>query len=299
MKKLKNLLGILLICATLITAMSCTTTEKSEMVSNRTPGEPFELVILGTSDMHGNVWGFSYEDSKESTNNGMSRLYTFIENERVAHPGLILLDAGDDIQGTIMTDDLANKNPDELHPVIAAMNYMGYDAMTLGNHEFNWGIPTMNKILSKAEFPVLAANVKNAKGKYVTGAGTTIINRDGVKVAVIGVVTPDVPIWDGGKEGIEDYVFESAAYAVKDEIAKLDKDVDISKDHNIEKLKRYVYVEYVWDKNGILEAKDSPIDKGLDAFREVYNNRLRLRQEKEVRNGHLHYVSLSHGRQFT
>lgn len=57
----------------------------------------------------------------------------------------------------------------------------------------------------------------------------------------------------------------------------LDKDVDISKDHNIEKLKRYVYVEYVWDKNGILEAKDSPIDKGLDAFREVYNNRLRLR----------------------
>ncbi|MDY4067433.1 bifunctional metallophosphatase/5'-nucleotidase, partial [Bullifex sp.] len=132
-----------------------------------------------------------------------------------------------DIQGTIMTDDLANKDPDSLHPVIAAMNYMGYDAMTLGNHEFNWGITSMKKILSKADFPVLAANVKNAKGKYVTGAGTTIINRDGVKVAVIGVVTPDVPIWDGGKEGIEDYIFESAAYAVKDEIAKLDKDVDI------------------------------------------------------------------------
>ena len=227
MKKHNILLAVLLICATLFTTMSCATSQKSEMVSNRVPGEPFELVILGTSDMHGNVWGFSYEDSKESTNNGMSRLYTFIENERVNHPGLILLDAGDDIQGTIMTDDLANKNPDELHPVIAAMNFMGYDAMTLGNHEFNWGITSMKKILSKADFPVLAANVKNAKGKYVTGAGTTIINRDGVKVAVIGVVTPDVPIWDGGKEGIEDYIFESAAYAVKDEIAKLDKDVDI------------------------------------------------------------------------
>ena len=227
MKKHNILLAVLLICATLFTTMSCATSQKSEMVSNRVPGEPFELVILGTSDMHGNIWGFSYEDSKESTNNGMSRLYTFIENERETHPGLILLDAGDDIQGTIMTDDLANKNPDELHPVIAAMNYMGYDAMTLGNHEFNWGITSMKKILSKADFPVLAANVKNAKGKYVTGAGTTIINRDGVKVAVIGVVTPDVPIWDGGKEGIEDYIFESAAYAVKDEIAKLDKDVDI------------------------------------------------------------------------
>ena len=227
MKKHNILLAVLLICVTLFTTMSCATSQKSEMVSNRVPGEPFELVILGTSDMHGNIWGFSYEDSKESTNNGMSRLYTFIESERETHPGLILLDAGDDIQGTIMTDDLANKNPDELHPVIAAMNFMGYDAMTLGNHEFNWGIPTMKKILSKAEFPVLAANVKNSKGKYVTGAGTTIINRDGVKVAVIGVVTPDVPIWDGGKEGIEDYIFESAAYAVKDEIAKLDKDVDI------------------------------------------------------------------------
>ena len=213
MKKHNILLAVLLICATLFTTMSCATSQKSEMVSNRVPGEPFELVILGTSDMHGNIWGFSYEDSKESTNNGMSRLYTFIKNERETHPGLILLDAGDDIQGTIMTDDLANKNPDELHPVIAAMNFMGYDAMTLGNHEFNWGIPTMKKILSKAEFPVLAANVKNSKGKYVTGAGTTIINRDGVKVAVIGVVTPDVPIWDGGKEGIEDYIFESAAYA--------------------------------------------------------------------------------------
>ena len=227
MKKHNILLAVLLICVTLFTTMSCATSQKSEMVSNRVPGEPFELVILGTSDMHGNVWGFSYEDSKESTNNGMSRLYTFIKNERETHPGLILLDAGDDIQGTIMTDDLANKNPDELHPVIAAMNFMGYDAMTLGNHEFNWGITSMKKILSKADFPVLAANVKNAKGKYVTGAGTTIINRDGVKVAVIGVVTPDVPIWDGGKEGIEDYIFESAAYAVKDEIAKLDKDVDI------------------------------------------------------------------------
>ena len=227
MKKHNILLAVLLICATLFTTMSCATSQKSEMVSNRVPGEPFELVILGTSDMHGNIWGFSYEDSKESSNNGMSRLYTFIESERETHPGLILLDAGDDIQGTIMTDDLANKNPDELHPVIAAMNFMGYDAMTLGNHEFNWGITSMKKILSKADFPVLAANVKNAKGKYVTGAGTTIINRDGVKVAVIGVVTPDVPIWDGGKEGIEDYIFESAAYAVKDEIAKLDKDVDI------------------------------------------------------------------------
>lgn len=57
----------------------------------------------------------------------------------------------------------------------------------------------------------------------------------------------------------------------------LDKDVDISRDHNIAKLKRYVYVEYVWDKNRILECKDSPIDKGIDVFLDTYNNRQRLR----------------------
>lgn len=57
----------------------------------------------------------------------------------------------------------------------------------------------------------------------------------------------------------------------------LDKDVDISRDHNIAKLKRYVYVEYVWDKNRILECKESPIDKGIDVFLDTYNNRQRLR----------------------
>ena len=88
------------------------------------------ITILGTSDLHGNIWGFSYEDSKETANNGMARLYTYIESVRKENPDTLLIDAGDDIQGTIMTDDIYNKTPDEEHPVIAAMNYMGYDAMT-------------------------------------------------------------------------------------------------------------------------------------------------------------------------
>ena len=185
------------------------------------------LTILGTSDMHGNIWGYSYEDDLESTNNGMSRLYTYIQQVREENPNTILIDAGDDIQGTIMTDDIYNKTPDEAHPVIAAMNFMGYDAMTLGNHEFNWGIETMNKILGQADFPVLAANVRNAKGDFVTGAGWTIVEKDGVKVAVIGVVTPDVPIWDGGKEGIDGCTYEAASAAVKAAIAEIGTQADL------------------------------------------------------------------------
>ena len=185
------------------------------------------LTILGTSDMHGNIWGFSYEDNSETTNNGMARLYTYIQQVRAENPNTILIDAGDDIQGTIMTDDLYNKTPEEPHPVITAMNYMGYDAMTLGNHEFNWGIPTMQTILSQAEFPVLAANVTDAAGELVTGAGWTIVERDGIRVAIIGVVTPDVPIWDGGKEGIDDAVYEAANVAVGQAIDEIGDQADV------------------------------------------------------------------------
>ncbi|BDF69373.1 hypothetical protein CE91St41_03540 [Oscillospiraceae bacterium] len=185
------------------------------------------ITILGTSDMHGNVWGYSYEDDKDMGNNGMSRLYTYIQQVRAENPNTFLIDAGDDIQGTILTDDLYNKTPDEPHPVIAAMNFMGYDAMTPGNHEFNWGIPTMLKILGQAEFPVLGSNLLDKDGRFVTGAGWTIVERGGVKVAVIGAVNPDAPIWDGGKEGIDDLTYEAANTAVKKAIAEIGDQADV------------------------------------------------------------------------
>ena len=184
-------------------------------------------VILATSDMHGNVWGYSYEDNAESTNSGMARLYSYIKQVREENPIVFLVDAGDDIQGTIMTDDIANKDPDREHPVIAAMNTMGYDAMTIGNHEFNWGIDTMKKILGQADFPVLGANILDKDGNYVTGNGWTVVDRGGIRLAVIGVCTPDVPIWDGGKEGIDDTVYEPASEAVKKAIREIGDQADI------------------------------------------------------------------------
>ena len=171
------------------------------------------ITILGTSDLHGNIWGFSYEDSKETANNGMARVYTYVEEVRKENPNTILIDAGDDIQGTIMTDDIYNKIPDEEHPVITAMNYMGYDAMTLGNHEFNWGTGT-------------AASI-NSDGSLATGLGWIIIPVSGVNIAVIGTVTPDVPIWDGGKEGIDSLQFLPANVAVKEAIAEIGDKADV------------------------------------------------------------------------
>ena len=185
------------------------------------------VVILGTSDMHGNIWGYSYAENVETDNDGMARLYTYISQVREENPVVFLVDGGDEIQGTIMTDDISNKFPDQAHPVMAAMNFMGYDAMTLGNHEFNWGVETMRKITGQAAFPVLCANILDGDGEPVSGSGWTIVERGGVRLAVIGVTTPFIPRWDGGKEGIDELVCEPADEAVKKAIEEIGDQADI------------------------------------------------------------------------
>ncbi|MCI8714803.1 MAG: bifunctional metallophosphatase/5'-nucleotidase [Oscillospiraceae bacterium] len=189
--------------------------------------ETTQITILGTSDMHSDIWGFDYANVEETEGTGMARLYTYIQQVREENPNTILVDGGDDIQGTIMSDDIFNKNPDRDHPVVAAMNFMGYDAMTLGNHEFNWGIKDMQAIMGQAEFPVLCANVTDKDGELVTGEGWTIVEKGGVKLAIIGVTSPSVPRWDGGKEGIDDCTYEDASEAVKKAIEEIGDQADL------------------------------------------------------------------------
>ncbi|MEA4972706.1 MAG: 5'-nucleotidase C-terminal domain-containing protein [Candidatus Metalachnospira sp.] len=183
------------------------------------------ITILGTSDMHGNIWGYSYEDAKETANNGMARVYSYIQQVRAENPNTILVDNGDTIQGTILTDDIYNKQDGE-HPVIAAMNYMGYDAMTLGNHEFNFGLNLIDRIVKQAKFPILAANATlKDTSKLLTGAAYTIVDRGGVKVAIIGVTNPNAPIWDGEK--VSAVNFEAVSSAVKRCIAEIGDKADV------------------------------------------------------------------------
>ena len=184
------------------------------------------LTIIGTSDTHGNIWGYSYEDMKESTGDGLARVSTYVSQVREENPNTILVDAGDTIQGTIMTDDLYSKDTTD-HPVPAALNYMGYDAWVLGNHEFNFGVDTLKEIIAQTDVPVLAANIKNADGSYFTGAGYTIVERGSVKVAIIGVTTPNIPRWDGTKQGVADLTFESMADAVADCIEEIGDGADV------------------------------------------------------------------------
>ena len=191
-----------------------------------TEGET-HITILCTSDMHGDIWGYDYASNKETDAGGMARLYTYVQQVRSENPNTLLLDAGDDIQGTIMTDDLFNKKPERVHPVIAAMNFMKFDAMTVGNHEFNWGLENMKAILGQAEFPVLCANVRDAQGATAVGKDWTMLEAGGVKIALIGVTSPSVPRWDGGKEGIDDCTYEDASEAVKKAIEEIGDQADL------------------------------------------------------------------------
>ena len=186
-----------------------------------------KLTILGTSDLHGQLLGYEPFKDETADNGGMARLCAYVRQVRAENPNTLLLDAGDVLQGGILTDTLCSKSPDEPNPLLTAMNLMGYDAMTLGNHEFDWGIPNLKKVLSQAEFSVLAANVRDAKGEFLTGNGWKIFRFGEVRVAVIGVVTPDIPIWNGKTEGVAEYQYLPAADAVREAIAQIGTDADL------------------------------------------------------------------------
>ncbi len=184
---------------------------------------PQDLVILATTDLHGNVWGFSYENDKDTTNTGMARIATYVEQVRSENANVILLDNGDAVQGNIMTDDLYNKR-DGNHPVIQAMNLLHYDSMTLGNHEFNFGEGLIKRLQELADFPLLAANMQRVDGTMST-LPYTIVERSGIKIGIIGLTNPNAPRWDGEKT--DPFVYSAVGPAARRAVDILKNKVDV------------------------------------------------------------------------
>lgn len=134
----------------------------------------WDLTLLGTSDTHGNVYNWDYyrdaeyDDSKHN-DIGVAKLATLINQIRAERRGkaTLVLDAGDTIQGTPLATYYAKQEPitatGEKHPMARAMNVIDYDAVTLGNHEFNYGLPLLDLWIRQLGFPALAANAINAK----------------------------------------------------------------------------------------------------------------------------------------
>lgn len=160
--------------------------------------ENIKIVILGTSDTHSNLYGFTYEDGEETSNNGVARLSTYIQQVREENPNVILVDNGDTFQGNIMADAIYNKKDDVMHPVSKVFNFLEYDALILGNHEFNFGLDFTQRIIDELDFPVLAANLTYEDGSEFTKP-YIILEQAGVKIGIIGLTNPNAPRWDGEK----------------------------------------------------------------------------------------------------
>ena len=148
------------------------------------------VTILQTSDLHGMVNPYDYASDKVSKTS-LAHAATVIKAERSKDPNLLLLDTGDTTQANYIQEFL-NENP---NPIIGALNYLDYDAWTLGNHEFNFGFSYVTKEISEFEGVTLAGNIYKADGSRWIDA-YHIFDVDGVKVAVFGIDAPHVPQWE-------------------------------------------------------------------------------------------------------
>ncbi len=146
------------------------------------------LTILHVNDVHGRVFPYverAIDPARPVS--GAAYLAAMIEKERARNPdGAILLSAGDMFQGTPVSNLFRGR------PVLDIMNRIGFDAMALGNHEFDWGLEALGQIVRNASFPVLCANIADAHGSAPAGVKPYVfVTRKGVKVAIVGLLTPD------------------------------------------------------------------------------------------------------------
>ena len=148
------------------------------------------ITILQTSDIHGMVTPFDYAANKPQKAS-MAHVAAIVKAERAKDPDLLLLDSGDTIQANYIQNFLS----EEPIPIIDALNYLDYDAWTLGNHEFNFGFDVVNRAIRDFDGPVLGGNIYKKDGSRWLDA-YHIFEVDGIKVAVFGMDAPHIPQWE-------------------------------------------------------------------------------------------------------
>jgi 2',3'-cyclic-nucleotide 2'-phosphodiesterase (5'-nucleotidase family) len=158
---------------------------------------PVDIVIAATTDVHGYLRGWDYYANAPDTLRGLTRVATIVDSlRRVSRIWPVLVDAGDFLQGNPLTFAAARIDTTMPHPVVAAMNAMRYDAGVIGNHEFNYGLPTLDRILRQTRFPVLAANVFTPDGEPKFRPWVFTVRYGTIKIALIGATTPGSMVWD-------------------------------------------------------------------------------------------------------
>jgi 2',3'-cyclic-nucleotide 2'-phosphodiesterase / 3'-nucleotidase len=157
--------------------------------------ERVQITILGTTDLHGNIDPIDYYTNKPD-NRGLAKIATLIKRIRKEQPNVLLVDSGDTIQGTPLESFHNRKNNKPIDPMMLVMNSLQYDAMTVGNHEYNFGLKVLEKARSEAKFPWLSANTYD-KAKQQPHYKPYIVKEvAGVKIGILGLTTPGIPNWD-------------------------------------------------------------------------------------------------------
>ena len=171
------------------------------------------LRIMETTDLHVHVFPYDYYGDRPVDTVGLSRTAALIQAVRDESTNSLLLDNGDFLQGNPMGDYIAYErgmSEGDMHPIVSAMNVLGYQGSTLGNHEFNYGLDFLVNTVSGANFPVISANVVREMGagpredvtlvppyaifdhQVTDGAGET----HDIRIGLIGFVPPQIMNWD-------------------------------------------------------------------------------------------------------
>ena len=180
--------------------------------------ESVQIQILATSDMHGKFLPYDYALNAESNGGSAAQVASFINEVR--NDNTLVIDCGDTIQGNSAELFIG----DEIHPMIQSLNLMDYDVWVTGNHEFNYGVDNLMKIASTFEGDFLCGNVYDASGATL-GANYVIKEIEGIKIAIIGMVTPNILRWDA--QNLKGYTVTDPVEETKKIIHQLADDVDI------------------------------------------------------------------------
>ena len=157
--------------------------------------QELKLQVLGTTDLHGHVLPQN-TFSLQPENSGWAKLATLIKQAKAENPNTLLIDSGDTIEGEPINYVQTRLRPDMAEPSIAVMNALGYSAMAIGNHDFNWGLDVLRGVEKQAKFPFLSANTVAVKGGKVAFSPWTKVNVGGATVVIVGFTTPGIPRWE-------------------------------------------------------------------------------------------------------
>ena len=157
--------------------------------------ERVQITILGTTDLHGNIDPIDYYTNKPD-NRGFAKIATLIKRIRKEQANVMLIDSGDTIQGSPLESFHGRKNNQPPDPMMLVMSSLNYDAMTVGNHEYNFGLKVLEKARKEAQFPWLSANTYDTATKQPHYKPYIVKEVAGVKIGVLGLTTPGIPNWD-------------------------------------------------------------------------------------------------------